>query len=62
MESRSLEKATELFGKLVAGEEVSRRTSKNDELYQEYRDNAEVANILDTMLTSRIIQVGRAHV
>lgn len=51
MESRSLEKATELFGKLVAGEEVSRRTSKNDELYQEYRDNAEVANILDTMLT-----------
>lgn len=51
MDSRSLEKATELFGKLVAGEEVSRRTSKNDELYQEYRDNAEVANILDTMLT-----------
>lgn len=51
MDNRSLEKAMELFGKLIAGEEVSMRTSKNVELYQEYRDHAEVANLLDTMLT-----------
>lgn len=51
MDSRSLEKAVELFGKLIAGEEISARTSKNVELYQEYRDHAEVANLLDTMLT-----------
>lgn len=51
MDNRSLEKAMELFGKLIAGEEISVRTSKNVELYQEYRDHAEVANLLDTMLT-----------
>lgn len=51
MDNRSLEKAMEMFGKLIAGEEVSMRTSKNVELYQEYRDHAEVANLLDTMLT-----------
>lgn len=51
MDNRSLEKAMELFGKLIAGEEISARTSKNVELYQEYRDHAEVANLLDTMLT-----------
>ena len=51
MDNRSLEKAMELFGKLIAGEEVSMRTTKNVELYQEYRDHAEVANLLDTMLT-----------
>lgn len=51
MDNRSLERATELFGKLVAGEEISLRTAKNAELYQEYRDNAEVANTLDTMLS-----------
>ena len=51
MDNRSLEKAMELFGKLIAGEEVGMRTSKNVELYQEYRDHAEVANLLDTMLT-----------
>lgn len=51
MDNRSLEKAMELFGKLIAGEEVSMRTTKNVELYQEYRDHAEVANLLDMMLT-----------
>ncbi|WP_310602845.1 DUF6063 family protein [Anaerosporobacter sp.] len=51
MDNRSLEKAVELFGKLITGEEISMRTSRNAELYQEYRDNAEIANILDTMLT-----------
>lgn len=51
MDNRSLEKAMELFGKLIAGEEISARTSKNVELYQEYRDHAEVANLLDAMLT-----------
>ncbi|WP_455714619.1 DUF6063 family protein [Anaerosporobacter sp.] len=51
MDNHSLEKAMELFGKLIAGEEISMRTSKNVDLYQEYRDHAEVANLLDTMLT-----------
>jgi len=50
MDNRSLERATELFGKLVAGEEISLRTAKNAELYKEYQDNAEIANTLDTML------------
>ncbi len=41
----------ELFGKLIAGEEISVRSGKNAELYKEYRDHAEVSNLLDTMLT-----------
>lgn len=57
MDNRSLEKAMELFGKLIAGEEISARTSKNVELYQEYRDHAEVANLLDTMLTQMNIKL-----
>lgn len=51
MDNHSFEKAMELFGKLIAGEEISFRSGKNVELYKEYRDHAEVSNLLDTMLT-----------
>ncbi|WP_238483711.1 DUF6063 family protein [Anaerosporobacter faecicola] len=51
MDNHSFEKAMELFGKLIAGEEISVRSGKNAELYKEYRDHAEVSNLLDTMLT-----------
>lgn len=42
MESRSLEKAVEIYSKLIIGEEISRKNKTNCNLYEEYIQNAEV--------------------
>lgn len=50
MDNRNLEKAVDIFGALVSGEEISRNSGKNIELYEEFTENAEVNNIVDVML------------
>ena len=48
MDNRNLEKALELYAHLITGEEVSRTV--NADLYESYTVNAEVFDILDTVL------------
>ena len=48
--SRNLEKALELYAKLIAGENVSKVEGKNSRLYEEYSENPEVYEILNVML------------
>ena len=48
MENRNLEKAVEIFAALISGEEVSTRS--HAELYENYIGNAEVYDLLHTML------------
>ena len=48
MERRNLDKAMELFSKLIVGEEVSRKA--HADLYEAYSNNAEVFDILDAVL------------
>ena len=50
MDSRNLEKALELYAKLIAGENVSKVEGKNSRLYEEYNENPEVYEILNVML------------
>lgn len=50
MDTRNLEKAMEVFGALIIGEEISLGTGKNTALYEAYNQNAEVGEIVDRML------------
>ena len=50
MDSRNLEKAMEIFGALLAGEEISLSTGRNAPLYEAYNQNAGVGEIVDRML------------
>lgn len=50
MENRNLEKATEIFGALLVGEEISLTEGKNASLYEAYNQNAEVSEMVDCML------------
>lgn len=51
MESRNLEKAMEIFGALLIGEEISLGRGKNAALYEAYNQNAQVGEIVDRMLS-----------
>lgn len=51
MESRNLEKAMEVFGALLIGEEISLGRGKNAALYEAYNQNAQVGEIVDRMLS-----------
>lgn len=51
MESRNLEKAMEIFGALLIGEEISLGRGKNAALYEAYNQNAQVGEIVDLMLS-----------
>jgi len=48
MDNQNLDKAMDIYVKLLTGEEVGR--SANASLYEEYRTNAQVFDLLDTML------------
>lgn len=48
MDQRNLEKAMDLYGRLITGEEVSKKVNKD--LYDSYVSNPEVFDILDTVL------------
>ena len=48
MEHRNLDKAMDLFSKLIIGEEISKKA--NADLYEAYSNNAEVYDILDAVL------------
>lgn len=50
MDSRNLDKAMEIFGALLVGEEISLSTGKNASLYEAYSQNTEVGEIVDRML------------
>ncbi len=50
MDGRNLEKAMEIFGALITGNEVSLEAGKNTALYEAYNQNAEVAEIVDRMV------------
>lgn len=50
MDNRNLEKATEIFGALLVGEEISLTGGKNAALYETYTQNAEVSEMVDCML------------
>lgn len=50
MDSRNLEKAMEIFGALIIGEEINLETGKNAALYEAYNQNAEIGEIVDRML------------
>lgn len=52
MEDRNLEKAMEVFGALLIGEEISLRRGKNAALYEAYNQNAQVGEIVDRMLNA----------
>lgn len=48
MDQRNLEKAMDLYGRLISGEEVSKKVNKD--LYDSYVSNPEVYDILDIVL------------
>ena len=48
MDARNLDKAMELFAKLIVGEPVGE--TENSDLYEVWRSNAEVYDILDSVL------------
>lgn len=52
MEDRNLEKAMEVFGALLVGEEISLGRGKNAALYEAYNQNAQVGEIVDRMLAA----------
>lgn len=52
MEDRNLEKAMEVFGALLIGEEISLGRGKNAALYEAYNQNARVGEIVDRMLSA----------
>ena len=50
MEYRNLEKAIDLYARLIMGEEVKRDSGPNRQLYEEYSQNAEVYEIVDLIM------------
>lgn len=46
MDSRNLDKAIEIYSKLISGEEINRRHPENGQLYEEFYGNAEVYDIV----------------
>lgn len=50
MDTRNLEKAVEIFGALLNGEEINREAGKNTALYDAYNTSSEVGDILDVLL------------
>lgn len=50
MDSRNLDKAIEIYTKLISGEEMKKDSADNGQLYQEYYANAEVYDIVGTIL------------
>ena len=56
MDHRNLDKAMEIFTKLIVGEEIS--SAENIDLYEDYRNNSEVCDILMSVLKkSNVIDV-----
>ena len=53
MEQRNLEKAIDIFARLMMGEEVKRDSGGNHALYEEYMQNPEVYDIVES-LTKRL--------
>ena len=49
MDMKNLEKAMDIYGKLITGEEIS-RGGANGALYDDYYGNAEIYEIVMTML------------
>ncbi len=49
MEQKNLDKALDIYAKLMMGEEI-KASGSNSNLYRDYIDNAEVYEILDVML------------
>lgn len=49
MEMKNLEKAMDIYAKLITGEEI-RRSGTNSSLYEDYYGNAEVYEIVSTLL------------
>lgn len=50
MDTRNLERAVEIFGALMNGEEINREAGKNTALYDAYNSSSEVGDILDVIL------------
>ncbi len=50
MDSKNLDKAVEIYAKLIKGEEVSKNNPENRSLYEEYYSNAEVYDITGSIL------------
>lgn len=55
MENRGLDKAMDIYTKLITGEEIS--GSVNADLYEEYAGNAQVYDILHTMLKKSNLKI-----
>lgn len=53
MEQRNLEKAIDIYARLMMGEEIKRDSGSNRDLYEEYVQNAEVYEVLD-MIVKRL--------
>ena len=50
MEHRNLEKAIDIYARLMMGEEIKEGQGANGKLYEEYTKNAEIYEILDKMM------------
>ncbi|MGN0393951.1 MAG: DUF6063 family protein [Coprococcus sp.] len=50
MDSRNLDKAIEIYSKLISGEEINRRHPDNGPLYEEFYGNAEVYDIVTSIM------------
>lgn len=50
METKNMDKAIEIYAKLISGEEVSRKNAENSALYDEFCSNAEVYDIVMNMM------------
>lgn len=50
MDYRNLEKAMDIYARLMMGEEIKRDTGANRQLYEEYSQNAQVYEIVDMIM------------
>ena len=50
MESKNLDKAIEIYSKLISGEEICKKHPDNGPLYDEFYGNAEVYDIVMNMM------------
>ena len=61
MDSRNMEKALELYAALIMGEEVKQTSKEYGSLYEEYVQNAEVYDIVNTIIKKMNLNIYEYH-
>lgn len=61
MEQRNLEKAVDIYARLMRGEEIAKDRGANRSLYEEYTQNAEVYEIVDIIVKRLNLDIYEYH-